>query len=288
MSFLDRIRECNEHDLRRFRPLYIERQRLGWVRHDIAQRLADHAEVFEVGTEAVHLQPQLRSFETRSAAVRSVLEALRDAGVIPAWREEPYPVSLRYGSTPLMQMERAAFPCLGVRAYGVHINGYVRDGERLKMWIARRARDKPTYPGMLDNMVAGGMPIGISLRDNLIKECAEEAAIPAALARQAITVGAVSYCKEVPEGIKPDVQFLCDLELPADFEPRPVDGEVEAFYLWPVEKVMEIVRGTQDFKFNCALVVIDFLLRHGYIAPENPDYLELVQGLRQQPANGAT
>ncbi len=287
MSLLDRIREGNEHDISRFRPLYIERQRLGWVRHDIAERLADHAEVFEVGTEAVHLHPQLRSFEARSAAVRAVLETLRGAGVIPAWREEPYPVSVRYGSRPLMQMERAAFPCLGMRAYGVHMNGYVRDGEGLKMWVARRARDKPTFPGMLDNMVAGGMPIGISLRDNLVKECAEEAAIPAELARRALSVSAVSYCKEVPEGIKPDVQFVCDLELPADFEPRPADGEVEAFYLWPVEKVMELVGDTREFKFNCALVVIDFLLRHGYITPEDPDYLELAHGLRQQPTNGA-
>lgn len=286
MSFLDRIREGNEHDLGRFRPFYIDRQRLGWVRHDIAERLSDFVEVFEVGAEAVHLHPQLRSFETRSAAVRSVLEALRDVGVVPGWREEPYPVSVRYGSTPLMQMERAAFPCLGMRAYGVHMNGYVRAGKALKMWIARRARDKATFPGMLDNMVAGGMPIGISLRNNLIKECAEEAAIPAALAREALTVGAVSYCKEVAEGLKPDVQFVCDLELPADFEPRPVDGEVEAFYLWPVEKVMEVVGNTREFKFNCALVVIDFLLRHGYIAPEDPDYLELVQGLQQQPTNG--
>ena len=35
---------------------------------------------------------------------------------------------------------------------------------------------------MLDNTVAGGQPIGLSLRDNLAKEAAEEAAIPRAFA----------------------------------------------------------------------------------------------------------
>lgn len=281
MSFLDRIRECNRHDLSRFRPLHIDGHRLGWVRHDMAQRLSDYADVFAVADNSVHLRAQLDSFAKRSEAVASVLEALRDAGVIPGWRHEPYPVAIAYGAPPLMQMERAAFPCLGLRAYGVHMNGYVRDDKGLSMWIARRARDKPTFPGMLDNMVAGGMPIGIGLRDNLVKECAEEAAIRPQLARRAVCVGAISYCMEVAEGIKPDVQFVCDLQLPADFEPRPTDGEVEEFYLWPIEKVMEVVSTTTEFKFNCALVVIDFLVRHGLISPEEPDYLEILQGLHQ-------
>lgn len=281
MSFLDRINESNDHDLSRFRPWRIARYNLGWVRHDMAKRLADYPEVFEVEQQRVTLNPALNSFDARSAAVELALEALRDGGVIPAWRDEAYPVAPTFGAAPLLQMERAAFPCLGVRAYGVHINGFVREGNIIKMWVARRARDKPTFPGMLDNMVAGGLPIDITLRDNIIKECSEEAGIPAALAQRAVFAGAISYCKEVPEGLKPDVQFVCDLELPPDFEPRPVDGEVEAFYLWSMDKVMDVVGNTTDFKFNCALVIIDFLIRRGFITPGDPDYLEIVQSLRR-------
>ena len=281
MSFLDRIRECNEHDLGKFRPLRIAGHRLGWVRHDIAERLANYPDVFECEKREITLTTRLDSFETRSAAVGPVLEALRDDGTIPAWRDELYPVATTYGAPPLLQMERAAFPCLGLRAYGVHINGFVRDGEHTKMWIARRALDKPTYPGMLDNMVAGGLPIDIGLRENVLKECAEEAGIPEELAIRAVPTGAISYCKEVPEGLKPDLQFVCDLELPAGFEPQPVDGEVEAFYLWPIEKVMEVVANTNEFKFNCALVIIDFLMRHGFFSPEDDHYLEIADGLRR-------
>lgn len=281
MSFLDRITESNEHDLNRFRRLRIARHNLGWVRHDIAEQLKDYPDVFEVEQQRVTLNPTLDSFDVRSAAVKSALEALRDSGVIPAWRDEDYPIAPTFGATPLLQMERAAFPYLGVRAYGVHLNGFVRVGNTIKMWVARRARDKPTYPGMLDNMVAGGLPIDITLRDNIIKECSEEAGIPAALAQQAVFTGAISYCKEVPEGLKPDVQFVCDLELPADFEPHPVDGEVEAFYLWSMDEVMDVVANTTDFKFNCALVIIDFLVRRGFITPGDPDYLEIAQSLRR-------
>ena len=281
MSFLDRINESNEHDLSRFRPLRIARHNLGWVRHDIAEQLADYPDVFEVERQRVTLNPALDSFDARSGAVKSALEALRDSGAIPAWRDEVYPVAPTFGAAPLLQMERAAFPYLGLRAYGVHLNGFVRAGNTIKMWIARRARDKPTYPGMFDNMVAGGLPIDITLRDNIVKECAEEAGIPADLAQQAVFAGAISYCKEVPEGLKPDVQFVCDLELPPDFEPCPIDGEVEAFYLWSVDKVMDVIANTTEFKFNCALVIIDFLVRRGFIAPGDPDYLEIAQSLRR-------
>ena len=281
MSFLDRINESNEHDLSRFRPLRIAGHNLGWVRHDIAKRLTDYPDVFAVEQQCVTLNPALDSFDSRSAAVKSALEALRDNGVIPAWRDEVYPVAPTFGAAPLLQMERAAFPCLGLRSYGVHLNGFVRAGDTIKMWIARRARDKPTFPGMLDNIVAGGLPIEITLRDNIVKECGEEAGIPADLAQQAVFTSAISYCKEVPEGLKPDVQFVCDLELPPDFEPHPVDGEVEAFYLWPMDKVMDVVANTTDFKFNCALVVIDFLVRRGFITPRDSEYLEIAQSLRK-------
>ena len=43
----------------------------------------------------------------------------------------------------------------------------------------------------------------------------------------------------------------------------------------------EIVRDTDEFKPNCNLIVIDFLVRHGRIDPDGPDYLAIVEGLRQ-------
>ena len=44
-----------------------------------------------------------------------------------------------------------------VQAYGVQMNGYVeRDGQKL-LWIGKRSQVKHTYPGMLDQLVAGGL-----------------------------------------------------------------------------------------------------------------------------------
>ena len=284
MSFLDRIRECNNWNPRHFRRFKVAGQAIGWVKPAFAAALAPYRDVFRVGEAGVELNPALDDPESRTAAVDEVLRTLADAErdggpLIRGWRDEAYPVASRWRAPPLMLMERAAIPYFGIRAYGIHMNGYVRDGGRLAMWVARRARDKPTYPGMLDNMVAGGQPVGISLADNLVKECAEEASIPAPLARQAVPTGAITYRHEMADGLKPDVQFIYDLELPADFTPRNDDGEVEEFYLWPIEKVVATVRDTRAFKFNCNLAIIHFLVVHGLIPPDDPDYVDIVEGL---------
>ena len=281
MSYLDRIAECNAHDLGGFLPFRIGEARPGWVKPAFARRLADFPDVFAVDEGGVRTAPRLDGFEARTEAVEAVLRTLSEDGTIGRWRDEAYPVGGTLFGAHLMSMDRSAIPFFGVRAYGVHINGFVRDGGRLLMWIGRRAADKATYPGMLDNFVAGGQPVGIGLMENVIKEAGEEAGVPEALAAAARPVGAVSYRHETEEGLKPDVMYCYDLELPASFMPENQDGEIAEFYLWPVEQVMETVAGTGEFKFNCNLVCIDFFVRHGLIDPESPDYLDIVQGLRR-------
>jgi hypothetical protein len=228
----------------------------------------------------VGLRPSLGSFEQRTAAVDEALRRLHRDGVIAGWRDEPYPVAASYGAPALFNLERAAVPLFGVRAYGVHLNGFVHDDDGVRMWIGRRSLDKPTAPGKLDQIVAGGQPAGISLHDNVLKESAEEADIAPAIAGRAVPVGAITYCTERPDGLRRDVLFVYDLQLSATFVPRNTDGEIAEFHLWPIERVIDTVRDTDDFKYNCALVVIDFLIRHGLIPPDHPDYLTLIYGLR--------
>jgi isopentenyldiphosphate isomerase len=280
MSFLDRIRECNTHDLANFRPFLVAGQRVGWVRYAFADTLAGFGDTFDVTGETVRLSDRFGDFDARSAALDEVVRKLEAERLIRGRRDEYYPISTDFTAKPLAKIERAAIPPFGLRAYGVHMNGYVRRADGIHMWIGRRAKDKHTYPGMLDNTVAGGQPMGIGLLENLVKECKEEASIPEAMARCAVPVGAITYCMEAEDGLKPDVQFCYDLELPADFVPRNTDGEIAEFMLWPIAKVAGIVRDTKEFKFNCNLVIIDFLVRHGLIPPDHPDYLEIVKGLR--------
>jgi hypothetical protein len=104
----------------------------------------------------VELEPSLRGLEARNAAVAKVMADLRAKGVVSGWRDELFPVIQSFSDEPLLLVERAAATQLGIKAYGVHINGYVRraDGSK-ELWVGRRSKSKQTWPGMLDHIVAG-------------------------------------------------------------------------------------------------------------------------------------
>ena len=287
MSFLDRIAECNRFDRDDCIPVRFAshpKLRLGVVREARAEELArrDPSRARCVDG-CLELAPGADTEGERTRVLDEIVAGLVEREELSRRYGEAFDVIESFGRERVAQVDRIAMAWFGFHAYGVHINGFVRqpDGGELSMWVATRARGKSTFPGMLDNMVAGGQPSGLSARDNVIKECAEEAGVPADLARQARAVGAVSYCVEHPRGLKPDTMFCYDLELPPDFVPRAVDGEVDSFALRPLTEVAEIVQDSNWFKFNCNLVIIDFLVRHGWLGPDDPDYLAIVRGLDQ-------
>ena len=282
MTYMDHIIACNRHDLVPFRPFRVEGVTVGHVRPAIAAEMSNHQEAFIASEDGLTFTDTLTGFERRSQAMARVVADLAKNGFLPSVRGELYPVATTFSDDPFFQLDRGAIAAFGIRAFGVHVNGFVRhpDGA-IDMWIARRAENRTAYPGMLDNMVAGGQPIGLGLMENVIKECAEEADITAKLAAQARPTGAISYIHEAADGLKPDMMFCYDLALPEDFIPRNTDGEVAAFYRLPIQEVAALVESSFEFKFNCNLVIIDFLIRHGVLPPEHPDYLKLIQGLRQ-------
>ncbi|MEM7224860.1 MAG: DUF4743 domain-containing protein [Pseudomonadota bacterium] len=277
MSLLARVQACQRWQPEAYRPWIIDGQGMGYLRHELAERLKDFTNVFLVDDKAVRLAPGLADFESRTAAVDEVVQQLVAAGEIERWRGEFYAVTRRWGDPPLMILDRGAVPDFGVRGFGVHMNGYVERADGLHLWVGKRAMNKATAPGALDHLVAGGQPHGIGIRENLIKECAEEADIPRALAEQAEPAGAVCYRCERPEGLRDDVAFCYDLALPEDFEPNNTDGEVDSFSLWPIEEVVARMAATTDFKFNVNLVNIHFLVRRGLLTPDAPDYQAILE-----------
>ena len=65
-----------------------------------------------------------------------VLQELREDGALTGWRSESYPVLTSFHSEPLALVERAAAVHLGIKAYGVHVNGYVRGPSGIELWVA--------------------------------------------------------------------------------------------------------------------------------------------------------
>lgn len=279
MEFIRHIRACNQHDPTLYTPFIIDGISVGKIRLPFIQVLQQWPEVFRISSSSVTLQVSEPDLARRSAAVSDIVDKLIEEEILPPLCGELYAAMDTTRDKALLLIDRAIAPYFGIRSYGQHINGYVRTDEGMKLWIARRAFDRANYPGCLDNFVAGGLPYGIDLAENLVKECWEEAGLPAKIAGRAVSVSSVSYTLDTKKGYNPLTLFCYDLEVPQDFVPHCTDGEVESFSLKPVEEVMEIVKSTDEFKLNCNLVIIDFLIRHGYLGPDDDGYSELLKGL---------
>jgi 8-oxo-dGTP pyrophosphatase MutT (NUDIX family) len=275
------IRRYPPVDLGRDRRFMVAGRHMGWVVPDFARELAAFPRVFYLTDREVNLHERFATVDERSRAVAEVLEAMRAQAKVPGWRNELYPVSRRFGDAPVLLMERAATHLFGVPSYGINVNGLVRNGDDRKVWVARRSATKQVDPNMLDLVVGGGLPHGISVHDNLLKECAEEAGIPKTIAQRAKPVSLLTLMIEAPEGLRVGVQFNFDLELPVDFTPRNEDGEVAGFQLWTLDQLERNLREADDFMYDVALANLDLLIRLGRIGPDDPDYLDLVAHLRR-------
>ncbi|KAI0664090.1 NUDIX hydrolase domain-like protein [Cubamyces menziesii] len=269
----------------------------------------------KTGREWVSFADGISTPSARSRVMKDLCEHWRDIGLWPEeiglrkWRNELYPVyrnpfgprdypscmesdedlhkdTLNYA----FRMERAASGLFGVVTYGVHMTVYEevqgqggKQPTMYKIWVPRRAATKQTWPGYLDNSVAGGIEAGLGILDCVVKEAMEEASIPEDVVRRyARSAGTVSNSVRTSSGwFQPELGFVHDLCLPpgSGVQPQPLDGEVESFELLPLGKVIEYMRAGL-FVDNSAIVLVDFMVRKGIIAPDNePEYQEIVARL---------
>jgi 8-oxo-dGTP pyrophosphatase MutT (NUDIX family) len=260
-------------------PFRIGTAQVGWVSPDLAQALTFRPRDFHFDADGVAMAGRLRSPGARSEALAQALPSLASGGFLRI-RRELFDVRETSDGPVLATLDRGALPAFGVMSQGVHVNGIVRRADGLHLWVGVRARDKAVAPGQLDNIVAGGIPSGLSPDECLVKEAEEEASLPPGLAATARRAGRVSYVMRNGEGLRRDVLHVYDLEIPEGVTPRPNDDEVERFELWPAARVLDAVRRTDEVKFNVNLVLIDLFLREGLVA--DPDG-RLRAGLDQGP-----
>jgi 8-oxo-dGTP pyrophosphatase MutT (NUDIX family) len=274
----DRLRAALAAPRSRYRPLWVERHAAGWLDDARALRLAEFTAVFDVRDEGVSFVAGIDTPVARTGALADVARALAAAGELTPWRDERYAVAAAFGAPPLFLLERAAARFFGVHTHAAHVNGLVALPAGTAMWFARRSPTKAIDPGMLDNLVGGGVAAGATVAGTVAKEAWEEAGVPAGLARRAVPTGTVEICREQPDGLQRETVFVHDLWLPADFVPAGQDGEVVAHRLVPLHEAAALIAlaaGPDAVTADASLVILDCLLRHGAIAADDPAYLAL-------------
>ena len=249
-----------------YRPLRVDGDVAGWLTPERAARVASFRDVFRANSDGLEFIPALAGAGARSRALAQVTRTLAAEGALTAWRDERYAVAPAFGAPPWFELERAAARYFGVRTYAAHVNGLVRAGGDVTMWLARRSATKAIDPGMLDNLVGGGIAAGATVAGTVVKEAWEEAGIPAALAGEARPVAALAIRRDQPDGLQWETIYAHDLWLPGDFVPANQDGEaVEHRRVPPAEaaRLIALADGPDAVTADASLVALDCLLRLG-------------------------
>lgn len=277
------LRAALDFNRQAYLPMTLGRHPIGWVRRDRATRLHAWPDVFKVREEGIQLLPA--DEHALSAAFARVSQALAGEGVVRGWRGETYAIRAEPGGNAVFHIERAAVRFFGLTSSAAHLNGFFLQDEKPTIWIARRAATKATDPGMLDNLVAGGVTTGEDAWQTLLRECGEEAGIPGALALKARPAGTLRLCRDVPEGLNSEVLHAYDLPLPPDFRPRNVDGEVSEFQSLAAGALIERIAGG-ELSVAAGLVAADFALRHNLMRDDDGKIRAAIEACRRAPDRG--
>ena len=270
MKILEIAKRFNKYNLSNFTPIKIGKISIGWIKKENVKFLEQFSNFFLINKNRVMIKPELKTTKKLNSTFNIVVSVLTRKKILQKKKDEFFPVfnfpALEIPrkvdfKKPYFRVNRSAVRFFGFRSWGVHLNGFTNQNNNIKIWIAKRNKNKKSYPSKLDNLVGGGQPAGLTPKENLVKESAEEANVKKSLARKAEAVGSMSYCIETSEGLCSDTMFIYDLELPKRFKPKCNDNEIESFFLIDGKKILKKIENDSNFKPNSQLVALDFLIR---------------------------
>jgi len=254
----------------RLRPFVVDDLAIGWVDDERARRLAHFSRKLSVTADRICFARGVDTYAARTEAMEAIARTLSREGALSAWRDERYAVMHEFGEPAFFDLERSAARYFGVRTFAAHVNGLVEVDGDTSIWFSRRSPAKAIDPGLLDNLVGGGIATGMSVAETVVKEAWEEAGIPSSVAARARRVAEIRICRPHPLGIERETVYAHDLALPADFAPNNVDGEAVAFLLANPAHAQLLIShssGPDVVTADATLVVVDWLLRSGAFAP---------------------
>lgn len=257
------------HNAARRIPFVVESRTVGSVDRAHLQALAVWPQWLQVGAERVELIAA-----NRDTAMASINAILHQAGMVHGWRDEFFALLDPNTGQRLARIERAACRFWGTLTLGAHGNGFVADaqGRPSHLWIARRSTSKATDPGLLDNLIGGGVADGQSPREALVREAWEEAGLMPRQVDQAPPGHVLRLHRDTHEGLQLEDLHTFDVLMPAHLQPINQDGEVAGFECLPVQQALMAAAGS-GMTVDAALVTLDFALRHRLLDPTTADVL---------------
>jgi 8-oxo-dGTP pyrophosphatase MutT (NUDIX family) len=192
-----------------------------------------------------------------SISLAKLADRMHQGGYILGWRHEEFAWVDQDGHA-YFQLERSAFRAFGFQSMATHVNGYTKAGN---LWLGRRSENKPTDPGQLDNLAAGGIAANETPWVCARRELWEEAGVPAQLSDQIEPAGLIHMRRPITNrGFHDEQLFIYDLELLESFVPTNYDGEVSGFIEISFSEAAARILA-DEFTSDAAFVTADFILR---------------------------
>ena len=209
-------------------PFYVGPHLVGTVEPGFLDAMARHLAgdlVFDAGRGAWHLQGE------PTPSLARLADALRDAGLAHAWRDEQLAVPDDRGR-PVGTIERAVVRGLALTTQAVHLVGMSPDGRH---WVQQRAFDKPNDPGLWDTLMGGMVAAVDSVQTALVRETWEEAGLRLEALHGVRHGGHVTTRRPCDDGggagyVVERIDWFV-ATLPEGLVPENQDGEVERFEL---------------------------------------------------------
>ena len=190
------------------------------------------------------------------AVLAEVAAALFEAGCLTRWRGELLDVWADGES--IAAIERGAVRALGTVTRAVHLNAWSESGD---LWVARRALDKATDPGMWDTLVGGLVGFGESDDLALVRESAEEAGLAESDLTNRTPVRLIGRMqRRLPEGFQCEDVLSSECVLGPDVVPANQDGEVMEILCLSPEIIAQML-GDGQFTVEAGIVIAEDLLQ---------------------------
>jgi 8-oxo-dGTP pyrophosphatase MutT (NUDIX family) len=248
-----------------FLPIYLARglmgeQLIGHLNPEFLPYLQESLQkqsisLIDIGHDKLTIQ--LAKPKDLSASLFQLADRMRLGGFIPGWRNEDF-AWIDQNGHKYFRLERAAFRTFGFRSIATHINGYTQNNT---IWLGRRSQTKPTDPGKLDNLAAGGITHDETPWVSARRELWEEAGVPEQIAEQIEPVGRIHMRRPtLDRGFHDEQLYVYDLELANNFVPTNHDGEVSGFIQMSLAEAAARILA-DEFTADAAFVTADFILR---------------------------
>jgi 8-oxo-dGTP pyrophosphatase MutT (NUDIX family) len=260
----------------------------GYIHNSIVEQMIwpdywniDRAKRFVTLTSASH-------FVERTNLVKETLRRAHESKQVPVLQKLSNELVPTYSATGehVLDINGCGEDVFGIINFSVHMIAWVMTKDGPQYLVPRRSMTI-SFPGMLDSSVGGTLASGERPIDCIVRECQEEISLDPAYTRANIKpCGTISYHMCITDRNEPgsqlQVQYLYELVLGQDIVPKIGDGEVGEIHYKTLDQVKESMR-RGEFKLNCNMTWLAFMIRHGHLNAENePDLVEICSRIHRK------